>query len=310
MSKHDDLANDLAGALIEAMQNDPADWTKPWRAGGVAAYPHNIKTGNPYTGANVLVLLMVATARGYGTGQWATFNQWNAIGCKIRKGENKENGRGGVTLERWNVVYKHPGKAKSQQEACCTECKQVKFPTTFKVFNAAQVQGDFTAAPNFPTDAPTVLPGADEVRAYFQRVGADWREVASDGAYYAPGGDYIVTPKAEQFATVGGFAGTVAHEFTHWTGHADRVPRDLSGKFGSESYALEELVAELGAVIVCNVLGLEHQPLETHAAYLANWLQVLKSEDGPAVIWKAARKASKAAEFITDRASQAEAVAA
>jgi len=304
MSKHDELAETLAETLIREIENNPGQWSKPWKADGLASYPHNVTTNKPYTGGNVFVLFMIGNARGYATGQWATFKQWNAAGCKIRKGET------GTKLARWNVVYKHPGKAKSQSKKCCDQCKKAMIPTTFTVFNAAQVEGDVTAAPDFPTGRPATLPGADDVRAYFQRVGANWREVASDGAYYAPGGDYIVTPKAEQFATVGGFAGTVAHEFTHWTGHADRVPRDLTGKFGSESYALEELVAELGAVIICNFLGLEHQPLETHAAYLANWLQALKSDEGPTLLWKVAGKASKAAEFITDRASDAEAVAA
>lgn len=310
MTKLDELAQDLAGALIEAIETTPADWSRPWRAAGAASYPHNVKTGNPYTRGNVFTLLMVANARGYKTGQWATFNQWNDMGCKIRKGQNKANGCGGVTLEKWLPLYKHPGEAKTKPKKCCEQCQPVMIPKTFTVFNAEQVEGEFSDAPNFPTDAPQFLPGAGEVRDYFDRVGADWREIPSDGAYYSPAGDFIVTPEAGQFDTVGGFASTVAHEFTHWTGNPARNDRDMSGKFGSESYALEELVAELGAVIVCNVLGLEHQPLETHGAYLASWLKALKSDDGPKLLWQVARQAGKAAEYITERATAPVALAA
>ncbi|MBP6728813.1 MAG: DNA primase, partial [Microthrixaceae bacterium] len=35
----------------------------------------------------------------------------------------------------------------------------------------------------------------------------------------------------------------------HWTGHADRLNRDLTGRFGDDAYAAEELVAELGAAM-------------------------------------------------------------
>ena len=153
MSKHDELAQTLAETLIREIENNPGQWSKPWKADGLASYPHNVTTNKPYTGGNVFVLFMIGNARGYSTGQWATFKQWNAAGCKIRKGET------GTKLARWNVVYKHPGKAKSQRQACCTECKKTMIPTTFTVFNAAQVEGDVTAAPDFPTGRPATLPG-------------------------------------------------------------------------------------------------------------------------------------------------------
>jgi Zincin-like metallopeptidase len=47
-------------------------------------------------------------------------------------------------------------------------------------------------------------------------------------------------------------------------------------RFGSEGYAIEELVAELGAAFLCADLDLTLEPREDHAAYIANWLDVLK----------------------------------
>jgi len=302
--KFDELAENLAGALIQAIEDNPGEWSKSWTGGGIAAYPHNVTTGKAYTGGNVFMLWLTASAAGYGSGQWATYKQYEAAGHQVRKGEK------GTRLMRWNVIYTCDAMKKSHSKPCGPQCRKRIIPTTFTVFNSAQVDGDVADAPGFSTEAGAPLPGAEEVRAFFGSVGARWTEEAQDRAYYSPGEDRIVTPTAEQFDTVGGFAATVAHEFTHWTGSADRLGREQSGGFGSESYALEELVAELGAVVLCNALGLEHQPLETHAAYLKNWLQALKSEEGPKLLWKVAGQASKAASYITEAAEARQTVAA
>ena len=49
--------------------------------------------------------------------------------------------------------------------------------------------------------------------------------------------------------------------------------------FGSETYSKEELVAELGSAIILNQIGIETpQTFKNSAAYIQNWLQVLKAE--------------------------------
>ena len=50
-------------------------------------------------------------------------------------------------------------------------------------------------------------------------------------------------------------------------------------RFGSEGYAIEELVAELGAAFLCADLDLTLEPREDHAAHIANWLDVLKADN-------------------------------
>jgi antirestriction protein ArdC len=90
---------------------------------------------------------------------------------------------------------------------------------------------------------------------------------------------------------------TLAHETTHWTAHESRLARDFGNKrFGSEGYAIEELVAELGAAFLCADLDLTLEPREDHAAYLANWLDVLKADSR--AIFAAASHAQRAADFI------------
>jgi antirestriction protein ArdC len=92
------------------------------------------------------------------------------------------------------------------------------------------------------------------------------------------------------------FYSVLLHELTHWTGHASRCDRDLGQRFGSEAYAMEELVAEIGGAFLCARLTITPAVREDHAKYLANWLQVLKTDNK--AIFTAAAKAQAADDFI------------
>jgi antirestriction protein ArdC len=90
---------------------------------------------------------------------------------------------------------------------------------------------------------------------------------------------------------------TLLHELTHWTAPAHRCDRDFSGRFGSEAYAMEELVAELGAAFLCAELGITVEPRPDHAQYLAHWLAVLKADKR--AIFAAASKAAEASAYLS-----------
>ena len=125
------------------------------------------------------------------------------------------------------------------------------------------------------------------------RTGADIR-IGGDRAFYVPSADYIQVPPPAAFFEPINFHRTVCHEFGHWSGAAHRLNRDLSGGFGSSSYAREELVAEMTGAFVCAALSIV--PTVRHADYLASWLEVLR-EDNRAII-RAASAASKAADYL------------
>ena len=82
----------------------------------------------------------------------------------------------------------------------------------------------------------------------------------------------------------------------HATGAPHRLNRDLSGRFGSAAYALEEIVVEILSGFVLADLGLAHQPRPDHAAYIASWLKVLKED--PRAIFVAASQAQQAADWM------------
>jgi antirestriction protein ArdC len=87
----------------------------------------------------------------------------------------------------------------------------------------------------------------------------------------------------------------------HWTGHSSRCNRPLNNKFGSRAYAFEELLAELGAAMVCNELGINSE-LEHHAAYLDSWLSILKGDKK--AFFQAAQKAAIAANYLISTQQQ------
>jgi antirestriction protein ArdC len=94
----------------------------------------------------------------------------------------------------------------------------------------------------------------------------------------------------------------LAHELTHWSGSESRLARDLSGRFGSESYAAEELVAELGAAFTMAKLGLSLEPRPDHAAYVASWITLFKNDSR--AIFTAASKAQAAVDWLTQQHEQ------
>jgi len=104
-------------------------------------------------------------------------------------------------------------------------------------------------------------------------------------------------PPFEFFKDAESYYATLSHECTHWTRHPSRLDRDLGRKkWGDEGYAMEELVAELGSAFLCADLGLTPEVREDHAAYIANWLTVLKGDKR--AIFSAAAHAQRAAEFL------------
>lgn len=124
-------------------------------------------------------------------------------------------------------------------------------------------------------------------------------------AFYEPALDRICLPAREKFIGTAtstpaeSYYSTLIHELTHWTGAINRCNRNLSGRFGSEAYAMEELVAELGAAFLCAQFGVSAIPREDHAHYLSHWLAALKADKR--AIFIASSKASQAVSLLTER---------
>lgn len=160
----------------------------------------------------------------------------------------------------------------------------------YAVFNAEQVDG---------YDVPPVPPRPEMQRVQqpeqlFSALGAEIKH-GGNRAFYQPASDSIQMPNFESFRDAVSYYSVLAHETVHWTGAKPRLDRDLSRRFGSEAYAAEEHVAELGAAFLSADLGLTNEPRPDNAAYIATWLKVLK--DDKRAIFTAAAKAQQAADY-------------
>jgi len=164
------------------------------------------------------------------------------------------------------------------------------------VFNADQVDGlpeRFHSAAALELVEPAGR--EQELDAFFARIPAVLRH-QGDEAYYEPIADRITMPPAHLFGGFDHYYATLAHELSHWTGHASRLDRDLENRFGTAAYAAEELVAELSSAMLGAELGLPVAHLDNHASYIDHWLKLVKEDDR--AILTAAAKAEEASSLL------------
>lgn len=278
------LLSEITAAFIAALEDglaNPAGWTAPWHTG--ALQPRNAATGKAYRGMNALWLAF------RGGGEWATYRQWAGLDAQVRKGE-----RGTTIFRPMSVV-----KDKDEDGMPLDEPRTFVVYTTATVFSAAQVDGYVPAPVERVAQADDPAPRFDAWAANLGGMGVTLCHVSAGRAYYAPGTDTVTLPPVEDFHTLAGYRATLAHEYAHATGHADRLARDgITGAhpFGSPGYALEELVAELTSAAVGMSLGIATELRDDHRDYLASWIRALKND--PAVLRDAARDASAATDWL------------
>lgn len=117
---------------------------------------------------------------------------------------------------------------------------------------------------------------------------------------YRPHQDQIVMPRPEDFRSHDAYVAILGHEHVHWTGHQSRLDREFQA-FGTDAYAVEELVAEIGAAFLCATLGVADTMREDHAAYIGHYARLLR--DDKRLIVRAASAAQKAVDFLHAAAS-------
>lgn len=284
---HQEITNRIVAAIETAGQ-----FRLPWISSrrGAMRRPVNIASGKPYNGVNIVSLWVSAMDADYPSHLWGTYRQWQERGCQVRRGEKSS-----LIVFYKQLEFEQTDDATGEAETAQRLMARASF-----VFNAAQVDG-FTIEPveTLP-DAPTFDPIARAER-FALATGARIKE-GGDKACYIPSADMIRMPDRRRFTGTAttmpaeGFYSTLCHELTHWSGAKHRLDRDLTGRFGWESCAIEELVAELGAAFLCGDLGIAPEPRADHAQYIANWLKVLK--DDKRAVFAAASKASEAANWL------------
>ena len=282
--RHDHYA-EVTEQVIRALEAGTPPWQRPWdedKAGG-PAMPRNAVTGARYRGINTVVLGMSTLAFGSGDPRWATYKQAAERGWQVRKGER---GTTAYFFKRLEVRDTKNGEGDEDST------KRIPLLRAFILFHASQIEGMPGFAPPTIAEAPWRAP--DAVKTIIANSGAIVR-IGGDRAFYSPGTDHIQMPPQEAFESVAGWSSVMVHETAHWSGGPGRLDRDLKNSFGSHDYAREELRVEIAQAMICSELGVPCDFPNT-AAYLASWLEKLKSDRKE--IFRAAADAQRIADYL------------
>lgn len=278
----------VTDAVVRHLEQGVRPWHQPWASGhpaGPVSRPLR-STGQPYRGVNVIVLWLAAFERGYTSPYWLTFRQAVELGGGVRKGEKGTR-----------VVYANTFEKAGRDEESGEEfTERIPFLKAYTVFNAEQVDrlpAGYTSPPPATRAELERLTHAD---AFFSNTRAHTRH-GGGRAFYSPAGDFIQLPPFDAFERAESYYATRAHESVHWTGSPTRLNRSFDSKrFGDSGYAMEELVAEIGAAFLSADLGITAEVMPEHAQYLAAWLKVLKADCK--AVFTAAAHAERAATYL------------
>jgi len=268
--------------IADAMKKDTPPWRIPLVQHQNSGFPTNAYTNRQYGGINPLLLNVVAMKRGYRSKYWATFKQWQGLGCKIKqRPEDVPEGEWGTKITR--MEYQ--------------EGTEQKVPKTVFLFNAGQVFGNFqlkpaTAYQVLLTEVSNNAPDYGPVDEIIGRTGnAIKHGNYKEPRYERPPKDYICMPWRKRFATDSQYYGSVLHELIHYV-------EWRTGWKGSEEQG--ELIAEIGQAYLETLLGIPHcNDLTNYHKWLDGWLAAMNAD--PRFIYEAAAQAEKAVDFVLGR---------
>lgn len=267
-----------------------------------------------YHGINDMILTYISEKRGYTDNRWATFKQIQSLqkeGIPFKDQPHLKKGVKGVPIEYWQftaiATEKDPktGKEKpimkpnpetGKEEPLMKELSR-PLVRRYIVFNASQIE-------NVPPAHPFTIDEKDwndAMEAMLKNSEASIHYDQANANYYNSRKDEIHVMKREDFKSLGDFYATCAHEIAHSTGAKDRLERPgitQGARFGSETYAKEELRAEMASLFLSQEYGIQPDKThyDNHIAYLESWADVLEKD--PNELFRAASDAAKITEYM------------
>lgn len=270
----------------------------PWQ---VEERARNGMTDRYYNGANALMLNISSLLFHEGDMRWYTLNQANKLGSHVKKGmkatpayffqntvERPKKDDDGNVIKDANglIVY-----------------ETVRIPPIFKVyyvFNARQLD---PIPPRKDVKHDTTYDkGLAETLLANSPAGINYVPNPKKTPSYRPETDEITLPLKSFFLDETEFFSTAFHEMAHSTGAVNRLARKIENPFGNEPYAIEELVAEITALSLCEDCNMKYTNT-TSAEYIASWLEAIRNPDFKlSSIYSAVSKAARFLEHPEDRA--------
>ncbi len=267
--------------ILEALDKGTVPWHKPWHSEG--GFDKNLVSKKPYRGINILIL---ATA-GYSSPYWATIKQIQQKGGKVIKGEKS------TPIVFWKFF-----KVEEQKKEGGTREKTIPYLRYYHVFNIEQTEG--LKVPEDKKEKKNQHQAIESAEAVLKGMPKPPQMRFGGGrACYSPPMDQVTMPKANDFDTPEAYYSVFFHELVHSTGHESRCKREElmdHTLFADHQYSREELVAEIGAAMLCANTGIETKTFDNSVAYIQTWRKKL-SEDKKLIV-TAAGRAQKGSDFI------------
>lgn len=278
--------------VIESLEKEKSlVWLKKW---GTLGPPFNPTTNKEYNGNNNLMLSFRGMQKGYEDTRWLTYKQAQNNKWQVKKGEKA------TSIEFFELYDKKTKKqfdpksisSLSNKEQIDYKNKNVySCAKAYSVFNGEQID-------NIPAfEKPKIEVNYNKIDKIIENSNVPFF-YDSENAFYSSNKDEIHMPHQKFFKSENAFYGTVLHELSHSTGHELRMNRNIHNKFGSESYAKEELRAEFSSFFIAQSKGITYtnEDKENTKAYLQSWIKALKND--PNEFFKAGKEANKIANKV------------
>lgn len=260
--------------IIKQLEAGTIPWRKPWSSAYVQGEgPVSWDTQRPYSGTNLLLL---------DPGEYATYNAIQAAGGHVKKGEKASI----AVFWKMNRV---------QDENDPDKEKLIPFLRYYSVFEInTQAEGLLSKRAKAEEHKNSPIEEAERIISNMPNRPSI---VNGKDALYRGSTDTVEIPTRSSFINSEAYYGTLFHELAHSTGHESRLNRPIKNRFGTDPYAKEELVAEIGAAFLAAVARLENPfTIENSGAYIQSWIR--RFRDDSRLIVTAASQAQKAADYI------------
>ena len=309
------LKNPFIDTIIDTVLNAKLeDWEHFSKKDRKLEIPFNINSGKHYNGLNLIKLMFHTYLNGYTSAYYLTNNQAFKVGGDI-KGEKTakihrfqpcyrliENTSKTISIEAYNKLKEE--KQKLYKKSSTTP--------KFFVVNFDQIKNiDDIDKSDFKLEIPQFEVDFDineEAEKFFLKLQNDenvkmiLNRKRTLKAFYNLSNDQITLPETGIFRNDSAYYSTAFHEIIHWTGHPKRLNRlgfSEKGKKDELSYSYEELVAELGALLLCMEFKIYDTFLNT-CSYLKGWLSATDKDKREETLKNAFIEASTAKKYLTN----------
>lgn len=293
----------LAERFIHCLDDKKEEWSKNWKIGSGAC---NGISNRKYSGLNRFLLTFYSQEEKYEGNRFYTFNQIK------EKGYHLENAKGKgipVIYPMFNYFKdgatdyserKLVGVSKKSEMIRSGEATESNFKWAY-----ASVKYVFSEdlVKEIEKDPQQHIYSNDEkfefLKGFMKETGVElYQSKINERCYYDIDKHRIVLPPDNHFFNKEALLSTLAHEIAHSTSKG--LEREVTGEFGSEEYAKEELRAEIASAYICAELGIDTSMNENNnVAYIQSWSTAIK--DNYKYLEDAVKDADKICNYVIEK---------